>query len=463
VPILIGFLGLGMLLGSDGPGGIEFDDAHLARLVGVVCLAAILFEGGLGTDRRDLRPVLAPALALGTVGVIVTGAIAGAAAYALFDLSASGALLLGAVVGSTDAAAVFATLRRTGLDRRLGVLLESESGVNDPMAVALTVGLIAYITDPSYGAADVALLLVRQLGIGLAVGLAAGAAAAWLFRRLPGELSPFAPALALACAAVGFGLAGVVDGSGFLAVYLVGIALHDVPQPTRRQVTAFMQGGAFVAQVVLFVVLGLLVFPHELTGVILPGLGVAAALTLLARPAAVLVSTLGLGFDRRERALLGWAGLRGAVPIVLATFALSKGLTESTTIFNAVFFVVVASVLVQGLTLPWAVRRLGLVDAGPPAQEPPIASEVVEPLGAELLDFVVGAADPVVGRPIRALDLPTDARVSVVIRGADAIPPAGDTRLEAGDRVYVLARTASTAEARQRLDAWRAADGDARE
>jgi potassium/hydrogen antiporter len=210
----------------------------------------------------------------------------------------------------------------------------------------------------------------------------------------------------------------------------------------------------------LFVVLGLLVFPHQLTGVILPGLGLAAALTLVARPAAVLVSTLGLGFDRRERVLLGWAGLRGAVPIVLATFALSKGLAESTTIFNAVFFVVVASVLVQGLTLPWAVRRLGLVDASPPAQESPIAPEVVESLGAELLDFVVSAADPVVGRPIRALDLPVDARVSVVIRGADAIPPAGDTRLQAGDRVYVLTRTASTEEARERLDAWRAGPDD---
>ncbi len=456
VPILIGFLGLGMLLGSDGPGGIAFDDAHLARTVGVICLAAILFEGGLGTDRRDLRPLAAPAVLLGTVGVVVTAAIAGAAAYVLFDLSASGALLLGAVVGSTDAAAVFATLRGTGLRHRLGVLLEAESGLNDPMAVALTLGLIAFITEPSFGAGDVALLLVRQLGIGLIVGLAAGAAAARLFRRLPAELGAFVPALALACAAVGFGAAGVVDGSGFLAVYLIGVALHDAPQPLRRQMTAFTQGLAFLAQVVLFVVLGLLVFPHELGAVILPGLGLAAVLILLARPAAVLASTAGLGFDRAERTLLAWAGLRGAVPIVLATFALSRGVAESSTIFNAVFFVVVASVLVQGLTLPVAVRRLGLLDARPAAPEPPIAPEVVEPLGAQLLEFLVEGGDPVVGRAIRSLDLPADARVSILIRGFDAIPPAGDTRLEAGDRLYVLARTESTDETRRRLRAWRA-------
>ncbi len=359
MPILLAFLVLGMALGSDGPGGIYFDDAELARTIGVLGLIAILFEGGLTTNARELRTVAAPAALLSTLGVAVTAALVGVAAYAVFDFSRAEALLMGAVVGSTDAAAVFATLRFSPLRPRLARLLEAESGGNDPTAVALTLGLIAWITEPGETIGDVVLLLVRQLGLGLVIGLVIGAAARELFPRFPRDVAPFAPVATLALAAFSYGAADAVGASGFLAVYIVGVALGSVRWPLKRTVTTFHEGVAFLAQVVLFVVLGLLVFPNDLPGVALSSLALTAALLFVARPAAVFLCT-PRGFELRERIFLSWAGLRGAVPIVLATFAMSEAVAASTTIFNAVFFVVIVSTLVQGLTLAPLARRLGL-------------------------------------------------------------------------------------------------------
>jgi potassium/hydrogen antiporter len=440
VPILVGFLLIGMLLGSDGPGGVEFDDATLSREVGVVSLAGILFDGGMATRWRSMRPVLVPAALLGSVGVVVTGAVTAAAAWWLFDLRVEGAALLGAVVGSTDAAAVFATLRTTRLRRRISALLEAESGVNDPVAVALTVGLIAWSTQDGYGPLDLALLLVQQLGVGLLAGLALGAAASRVFARFPDELSPFAPVFAMACGAVGFGAASLAGGSGFLAVYIVGLFLGATPSRLRRQVLAFNEGLAFIAQITLFVVLGLLVFPSRLDSVVIPGLVLAGVLTLVARPLAVFLSTIGLGFDRRERLLIGWAGLRGAVPIVLATFPLSKGLPESQTIFDAVFFVVLVSVLVQGLTLPRVAARLGLASRAAPAPHPPIVTEAVRDLGGEIIEHAVEEGDEIIGRAVRDLGLPRRSVITMIVRDGQALPPRGSTTIALGDRLYVLAR-----------------------
>lgn len=320
VPALVAFLALGMLLGSDGPGGVEFDDAELARAVGVVGLAAILFEGGLSTSWRRLRQVAIPAVLLSTVGVVVTAGLTGAAAYFLFDLSWLASILLGSVVASTDAAAVFATLRYTNLRRRLARTLEAETGGNDPMAIALTVGLIEWIQEPAFGVRQLALLVVRQLGLGLLVGVVLGATAMWIFARLPQSIGVFVPVASVAAAALSFGVADVLGGSGFLAVYLVGLAVGSTPSRYRRQLVAFHEGLAFLAQVALFVVLGLLVFPSDLPAVAVPGLVLAVLLALVARPAAVWASTALNDFTSRERLLLGWAGLRGAVPIVLGTF-----------------------------------------------------------------------------------------------------------------------------------------------
>ena len=437
VPTLVAFLALGMLLGSDGPGGIDFSDEELARTVGVVCLAAILFEGGLSTSWRRLRQVAVPAALLSTVGVAVTAVLTGAAAYALFDLSRLEAVLLGAVVSSTDAAAVFATLRYTNISRRLARTLEAETGGNDPMAIALTIGLIEWIETRGYGFPDLAFLVVRQLALGLVVGVVLGGAAMWAFARLPPSIGAFAPVASVAAAAVSFGAADVIGGSGFLAVYLVGLAVGSTPSRYRRQLVAFHEGLAFLAQVAMFVVLGLLVFPHDLPSVALPGLALAALLALLIRPAAVWTSTALSDFTTQERALLGWAGLRGAVPIVLGTIVLSSGIGSGETIFNAVFFVVVVSALVQGTTLEPVARRLGLVTPGPAVVPAPIE---VDALGSlELVDFAVAGSHSIAGAAVRELGLPRSALVAVVARDGATIPPRGSTVIQPGDRLFVLA------------------------
>ena len=453
-PALVAFLGIGMLLGSDGPGGIAFDDAALAREVGIVSLAAILYEGGLSTSWRRIRAVAAPAVSLSTIGVVVTAAITGLAAHSLFDLSWAEALLLGSVVASTDAAAVFATLRHTRLRRGVARTLAAESGANDPVAIALTLGLIAWIERPAYGAGDLALLFARQLGIGLVVGIVLGAAASFAFARVPSSIAAFAPVASVATAALAFGAADAIHGSGFLAVYLVGLAVGSTPSPYRSQLVTFHEGVAYVAQVALFIVLGLLVFPSQLPHVALAALGLTATLVLVARPAAVWLSTVPLrAFSQRERALLGWAGLRGAVPIVLATFVLSSRLSSADTIFNAVFFVVLVSAVLQGTTLEWVARRLGLVVAAP-VSRPPL--EVGHGWGSlNVVEFAVAEDDAIAGSAVRELGLPRDALVAVVVRDGEAIPPRGSTVVDAGDVLFVLAPEGKGAEIDDVFTRWR--------
>jgi cell volume regulation protein A len=453
VPSLVAFLALGMLLGSDGPGGIEFDDAELARTVGIVGLAAILYEGGLSTSWRRLRRVAVPAALLSTVGVVATAVLTGVAAHSLFDLSWLESVLLGAVVASTDAAAVFATLRYTNIRRRLARTLEAETGGNDPVAIALTIGLIDWIEKPSFSFPDLVLLVVRQLGLGLLVGAALGAAAMWVFARLPHSIGAFAPVASVAAGALSFGAADVIGGSGFLAVYLVSLAVGSTPSRYRRQLVAFHEGLAFLAQAAMFIVLGLLVFPSDLPAVVLPGLALAAMLVVVIRPIAVWISTAFNRFTARERALLGWAGLRGAVPIVLATFVLSSKLDKADTIFNAVFFVVVVSALLQGTTLEWTAARLGLVDPRPALVAAPLE---VDALGSlELVEFDTAADHAIAGSAVRELGLPRNALIAVVARHGDTIPPRGTTIIEPGDRLFVLAPRTMRAELEDVFARWR--------
>jgi cell volume regulation protein A len=453
VPSLVAFLALGMLLGSDGIGGIEFDDAELARTVGTIGLAAILFEGGLSTSWRRLRQVAVPAALLSTIGVAVTTLITGAAAYLLFDLSWLEAVLLGAVVSSTDAAAVFATLRFTNIERRLARTLEAESGLNDPLAIALTIGLIEWLIDPAFGMPELVLLVVQELGLGLLVGVGLGAAATWAFSRLPHTIGAFAPVASVAAGSLSFGAAEAIGGSGFLAVYLVGLAVGSTPSRYRRQLVAFHEGVAFLAQVVMFIVLGLLVFPNDLPEVAIPGLVLAALLVLLIRPAAVWASTAFNDFTHSERALLGWAGLRGAVPIVLGSFVLSSEIESRETIFNAVFFVVVVSALVQGTTLERVADRLGLVSPGPAVVPAPFE---VDALGSlELVDFAVAGDHAIAGSAVRELGLPRSALIAVVARGGETIPPRGSTVVEPGDRLFVLLPRGRRADLEDVFARWR--------
>jgi cell volume regulation protein A len=452
LPVLVAFLGLGMLLGSDGPGGIHYDDATLTREVGTVGLGLILYEGGLQTSWRRLREVAVPAALLSTVGVVVSTLVTGAAAYWLFDVTWLEAFLLGAVVASTDAAAVFSTLRFTHVRRRLARTLEAESGVNDPMAIALTLGLIAWIEHPHvHDLGDLTVLVVRQLGLGLVVGVALGLAASWALERIPDSIGAFVPVASLAAAAVSYGAADTIGGSGFLAVYIVGLAVGSTPSRYRRELAAFHAGVAFVAQVVLFVLLGLLVFPHELPGVALSGLALAFLLMLVARPAAVWASTAFVHFTNRDRLLLGWAGLRGAVPIVLATFVLSSNDRHRETIFNAVFFVVIVSALVQGTTLEWVAERLRLTVPAPPAPEP--RPDPLDEL--DLVEFAVEPSHSINGSHVRELGLPRDTLVAAIRRNGHAIPPRGSTVVTAGDRLFVLTPPERRPDLEDVLTRWR--------
>ena len=452
--MLVAFLALGMVLGSDGPGGIEFDDAELAREVGIIGLALILYEGGLQTSWRRLRQVAVPAALLSTVGVVVSALLTGVAAYYLFDLTWLESVLLGAVVAPTDAAAVFATLRQTHIRRTLARTLEAESGGNDPMGIALTLGLIAWIEqEGSYGLDDLSVLVIRQLGLGLIVGLALGAAAIWVFGRLPASIGAFAPVASVAAGALSFGVADVLGGSGFLAIYLVGLAVGSTPSRYRRQLVAFHEGLAFLAQVAVFIVFGLLVFPSDLVDVALPGLALALLLMLVVRPAAVLASTLFTGHTHRARLLLGWAGLRGAVPIVLATFVLTADVTNKNTLFNAVFFVVVVSVVVQGTTLEWVAGRLRLLSQAPPVHDAPL--EVGHLSKLDLVDFGVAGNHAIAGSAVRELGLPRDALIAVITRGDDTIPPRGSTVVQPGDLLFVLVPRSKRADLEDVFSRWR--------
>ena len=363
VPGLVLFLGLGMLIGSDGLGWIDFDDYELARLVGTLALVLILFEGGLTSGWDGIRPVLGPSVALATVGTVVTAGVCGAAAAALFGLSLKEGLLLGAIVASTDGAAVFGVLRGSTLDRRLRRTLEGEAGFNDPIAVLLVLACIAWITEPGYGWDDALWLFARQLTVGLAVGAALGLLASAALSRLRWagpDADGLYPVATLATAGVAFGGAAALGGSGFLAVYLAGLVLGGAHSPGQAPARSFHVGLAWVAQVAMFLMLGLLVFPSQLDEVAVRGTALALVLAVVARPAAVAVATVGAGFTRPERLTLGWAGLRGAVPVVLATFPLIEGVGGSLDRFNVVFFAVLVSTILQGATFEAVAARLGV-------------------------------------------------------------------------------------------------------
>ncbi len=375
VPALVLFLGVGMLVGSDGLGLLEFDDYHLAREVGVVALALILFEGGLAAGWKDIRPVIVPAISLALVGTLVTAAITGAAAVALFDLSWEQGLLLGSIVACTDGAAVFALLRDSPLRRRIARTLEGEAGFNDPVAVLLVLGFIDVITKDE-GALDMLGLFGQQLGIGAAIGLGAGWIAPRMARLARMENPGLYPVASLATAAIAFGAADVLHGSGFLAVYLVGLSLGDAVLPAKVSVVNFHEGLAWVAQLTMFLVLGLLVFPSDLLDVAVEGTVLALVIVLVARPVATFVATPYMRFRRGQRFVLAWAGLRGAVPVVLATFPVIAGVPGSQQFFDIVFFAVVVSTILQGTTIEWLAQRLGAIAAAPTPPKPRLRPQV---------------------------------------------------------------------------------------
>jgi potassium/hydrogen antiporter len=460
LPGLLFFLGLGMLVGSDGTGWIDFGRSHadyeLARTIGVVALGLILFEGGLAAGFREIRSVLRPAVGLALVGTFITAAITGFAAAWLFDLGTLEGLLLGSIVASTDGAAIFALLRGSTLRRPLARTLEGEAGLNDPVAVLLVIGFIEWIQQPDYGVLDMLLLFVRQLGIGALAGLLVGWLAVQGLTRARLDTVGLYPVATLATAALAFGAADSLDGSGFLAAYLAGLVLGSAPIPARRTVTVFHQGVAWVAQIALFLTLGLLVFPSRLGDFWLEGTALALVLLLLARPLATVLATALDRFTAADRITLGWAGLRGAVPVVLAIFPVLDNIPDSTEFFNIVFFAVVISTLVQGTTFEPLARRLGVTTSEPALPRPLAETGTIRRLGAEIVEYPVAPADAIVGQVVRDLGLPRDALLSVIVRGDEAILPRGSTRIEAGDRMHVIVRKEVAGQVPQLLHSWHA-------
>ena len=440
LPVLVLFLGLGMLAGSEGVGRIPFENYQLAHAIGTVALAFILFDGGLRSPIDSLRVAWKPSAVLATLGVLVTSVATGLVAMYVLDLSLLEGLLLGSIEGSTDAAAVFGLLRSAGLRlrRRLGATLEIESGANDPMAIFLTVGLIQVLTGDTSLGPGLALLFAQQMGVGLVVGAGIGKLALLLINRINLSTAGLYPVLTASCGVLAFGLAAVLQGSGFLAIYVAGLVLGNSKLVFQRGTLAFHDGIAWAGQIGMFVVLGLLSSPRALLQVSGPALLIAAALILLARPLAVVPLLLPFRFSWRELTLVSWVGLKGAVPIILATYPLISGLTTGLLIFNVVFFVVLLSAMVQGGTLPWVARLLKLEEA--PEPEPPLSLEIMslKDVDAEIVDYPVHDDSRAARCSLRELALPEGAVVAMIARDKSLIPPRGSTEILSGDHVFIV-------------------------
>jgi cell volume regulation protein A len=440
LPVVLVFILLGMLASSEGLGGVEFEDYALTFRLGTVALAFILFDGGLNTPLETVKARLGPAGMLATGGVAFTAGIVGLFGR-LLGLGWTDALLLGAVVSSTDAAAVFSILRGSGLQlkKRVGATLELESGLNDPMAVILTIGLTRAAVEGRNIGLDLGVEIGGQMLVGGSAGVLLGYLGRWLLQR-PLFAGGLYPVLTLAICLLAFGLPTLFFGSGFLAVYVAGAVLGSGPIPYRPGLLRIHDFVAWFAQIVMFLALGLLVFPSRLLAVAGSGLVIAAVLAFVARPLAVALCLLPFRYPAREIGFIGWVGLRGAVPIILATYPVMAGAGAGTRIFDIVFFVVVISALVQGGTVRFAARLFGLEVMTEPA--PPATLEIAssQPLSGELLSFYIRPASAVCGAKMSDLPFPEGAAAMLLVRGRELIAPRGATELQAGDHVYVFCR-----------------------
>ncbi|RKQ87297.1 potassium/proton antiporter (CPA1 family) [Solirubrobacter pauli] len=454
LPGLVLVLVLGMVIGSDGLTLINFHDYELAQGAAVLALGLILYEGGLSSGWAEIKPVFGPSIMLATLGTLLTAGLTAIVALFLIDeLTGLEALMLGSTVAATDAAAVFAVLRGSTLRRKIARTLEGESGVNDPIAILLVLGTIEAVNHADFGLLDALWLGVSELAIGAVIGLAVGYLGSVVLRNVTLPSAGLYPVASVAFAALAFGGAQTAHGSGFLAVFLAGLVIGSSSSPARRTVITFHEGLAWVAQLALFLLLGLLVNPEQLLEFILPGTAIAIMTAVIARPLAALL--VAYGFSLPERIILGWAGLRGATPIVFATFPVTEQIPHGQTIFNVAFFVVLLSTVLQGLTIEPVARWLGVT-----SDEAAIPAPLVEPvllnrLGAETMQFPVRKGDAIEGRPVRELGLPREALLNVIVRGDRAIPPRGSTIIQEDDQLHVLVRQEVALEFRELMRRWR--------
>jgi potassium/hydrogen antiporter len=440
LPVLVLFLIVGMLAGEDGPGGIHFDNAQIAHALGSLALAIILFDGGLQTPITSIKQVWKPASILATVGVLVTSVITGLAAAYILDVPLLYGLLIGSIVGSTDAAAVFSLLRNAGIHiaPRLKSTLEVESATNDPMAIFLTVGLLEIMVNGLEPGTGLLMLFIQQMGIGSLVGLIGGWLSIQVINRIQLMTSGLYPVMVASFGLLSFGIAANLGGSGFLAIFIAGVVIGNSRFTFQRSTFLFHDGLAWLGQIGMFVMLGLLINPSSLKDVWLQGLLIALVLTLVARPVSVIPVLKFFGFNIREITLVSWVGLRGSVPIILAIYPLVYGLPNAALIFSVVFFVVLISATVQGSTLPLVARKLGLTE--PPPVTPAATLEITSlgDVDADIVEFQLGEDSRAAGRRLSQLALPEGAVVAMITRGSSVIPPRGSTLLQAHDHLFIM-------------------------
>ncbi|AXE26726.1 potassium/proton antiporter [Streptomyces globosus] len=437
LPSLLVYLGIGIAMGQDGIGNIAFDNAELTQVIGYAALVVILAEGGLGTKWTQIRPALPAAAVLSTLGVAVSVGVTAAGAHYLVGLEWRQALLIGAVVSSTDAAAVFSVLRKVPLPSRITGVLEAESGFNDAPVVILVVALSA--AEPVHSWYVLVGEIALELAIGAAIGLAVGFLGAYGLRHVALPASGLYPIAVMAIAVSAYAAGAMAHGSGFLAVYLASVVLGNAKLPHWPATRGFADGLGWIAQIGMFVLLGLLVTPHELAGDFWPAVVIGLVLTMVARPLSVFAGLLPFGLPWQEKALMSWAGLRGAVPIILATIPMVTGIEGSDRVFNIVFVLVVVYTLVQGPTLPWAARKLNLGAGDETATDLGIESAPLEKLRGHLLSFSIPAASRMHGVEVSELRLPPGASVTLVVRNSESFVPLPSTVLRRGDELLVVA------------------------